>query len=229
MLKVGPPTMLGLVALIFVPLLVMGLALHDGQLKSYFPASVTHPTLTCGPPPVWREDAASLPAYFSALSNADEPSFFAASRSPDARRQRSFRFTIIGRNSTKVGFVRLDQLAGGRMRLVTRRFSSLFANSPTRMAQAERLLTPPEQARFEQALAAAHDLNLPPYSCRQGVDGWRFYFEANDAGAYRFVDRWAPQAGSLVDLAKVMGGLAGWADSDVPVSQIDSLGPDEDH
>jgi len=211
MLKLGPPTLLGFLALSIVPLFVVFLALREGHMGNYFPRSVTHPGLRCGIRQL-PHDAWSLPRYFDVLNLTDEPSLFAASQARAGRQQRSFRFAVVLSRAASASIVRLDQQPNGRMRLTAQRFSTIGSAARGGLEQTTRLLTTDEQARFERALLAARGLDLPPYSCRVNPDGGTYYYEANDRGVYHYVDRWIPPPGPLFDLGKTMYDLAGWTD-----------------
>jgi hypothetical protein len=184
--------------------------------SSYFPKSLTRKTYTCDSRR--RSDPLLQPLmaarYSRHLAAAGEPSLL-PSRGSKRDAGDAFRFIWL-RSFDRPVIVRVQDLEGGALLITATRLSGMGGEEPGGIeTRVERMLSPSEARRFEQALAAANRLKLPAVDCYRGYDGARWIFEGRDAGAYRFVDRWSPEEGNVRELGLVMLDLAGWGSEKV--------------
>jgi len=201
-------------------LALIGLALgaayapDPARMAGYFPPSLRELSVTCDDGGrTWRLPAMSeieADWYPKHLIAADEPSLFEASQRVGAGRLKTYRFTWLRTFHGPV-IVRLERDGEARMRLIAKRLSGHGGYEPGSVdAEIRRRLTRPEQVRFDRALAGANHLRLPPVDCRMGADGSRWIMEANDAGVYRYVNRWTPEDGAVRELGDVLLSFTGW-------------------
>lgn len=225
MLRPGGNFVLGFLVLLIAPIFMIVVIFPDTvRLKTYFPSAVREARLQCGSGFV--HEPWELSWYLGLLVTTDEPSLSAQRRPKGQDNLRSYRFAYVTSLRGKTIIVRLDEMADGRLQMTAKRMARPRYEPGRVEATSVRLLTGEEQGRFERALAAADNLELASLDCRQGGDGWRWFFEVKDSGGYRFVDRWSPEPGPLFELGKVMQALPGWTPADgVPPAYPSMLGP----
>jgi len=187
---------------------------HSAQPTGYFPPSLRDLSITCDEggrtrrlPGMSEIEADWYPKHLLA---ADEPSLFEASQKAGASHLKTYRFTWLRTFHGPV-IVRLDRDSEGGMRLIAKRLSGRGGYEPGAVnAEIRRRLTRQELVEFDHALAAANHLRLPPVDCRMGADGSRWIMEANDAGVYRYVNRWTPEDGAVRELGDMLLRFTGW-------------------
>lgn len=147
------------------------------------------------------------PAYWRA---AQEPSLYEAAQGPGGRRATTYRFTWLPSFDHPV-FVRVDEDAGGAMRLTATRlkgYGGYGAGAPDRTVS--RTLTSDESGRIRSALASTQVFAQPQIGCDHLTDGAMWIVEANEAGRYRYVNRHSPEDGPVREVGLAFLGLTGW-------------------
>jgi hypothetical protein len=180
----------------------------------YFPKSFFEPSASCPGSSskvvvINEVEAGWYPRHWQA---ADEPSLYAQSLSPARSVARTYRFTWL-RSFDPPVVVRIDVGADGRMRLVAKQLSGKGGYAPGRIGkQVRRDLSRDEAAGIAAVLDKTHVLDLPPSGCSAviGLDGAQWIFESSEAGSYRFVNRWSPDAGPAREAGLAFLGLTGW-------------------
>lgn len=148
--------------------------------------------------------------YSTQLRAAHESSLYLATQRPGSTEARALRFTWLRSFHAPV-VIRVDRLADGEMRLTAKRLSGDGGYNPGSIqAVVERNLSPAEVARLERVLSAGRVLELPPRDCRGGGDGARWILEANDHGAYHYVNRWTPDDGAVRETGLLLMSFTGW-------------------
>lgn len=149
--------------------------------------------------------------YSAHLRAAGEPSLYLASRAAPAGEAKSYRFTWLPTFHPPV-IVRVDELSGGGMRLTAKRLTGSGGYGPGRIGErVDRMLSAAETSELKRVLTAGDVFKLAPGGCRGGSDGSRWILEANDHGAYRYVNRWMPNAGPVRESGMLLLGFTGWS------------------
>jgi hypothetical protein len=111
-------------------------------------------------------------------------------------------------------FIRIDQRAGGKMRLTATQLSGEAGYDPSGDEITKRMsrdLTPAEQRSIRDVLAETKILDQPNAVCDVSPDGAQWLVEARDTHGYRFVSRQSPTTGPVRRLGDFMIGLTGWS------------------
>lgn len=200
--------------------LVVALA-AQGRLEfaprtEYFPPSFSKNSITCdlGTPDAPYRRTFKLVAEKDAEAPhwraAHEPSLYLASRSPSSKVNRTYRLVWLRTFHAPIT-VRVEVFSDGTARLIAKRLSGQGGYEPGRIVdRVERVLSAEEFAKLERLVSETRPFDLPPMDCNWGSDGATWTLEANDAGAYKYVNRWSPKNGPVRDAGMLMLSFTGW-------------------
>lgn len=200
-------------------LLVIAAAIFAGWYGTtrvvYFAPALFERSIDCGPGwgPEPLIDEFEADWFGGELRAFDEPSLYAASLDPHARKG-SVRFLWV-RSFDDPIVVRVDRLADGSAHLTAQqRARGRRPESQTR--RVTRRLTSDEVLQLDALLTRVALPALPAKECPRGTDGARWIVEsAEPASGYVYVNRWSPRSGPIRELGLHMLGLTGWQVADV--------------
>jgi hypothetical protein len=197
---------------------VLGTPSMAAEPQSFFPQSLLHATVPCGPafqnrPMPIISDLENN--WFSGqLRAASEPSL-----APDARRQIPYRgvirFTWL-RSFHPPVIVRIDGLESISARIIAKQLSGAGGYDPGSISKhIERPLTAKQTDEFRKLITQTDILNLPAKNCDLGVDGAEWLIEGVDQKGYHLISRWSPDQGETRRVGLAMLALTGWRFKDI--------------
>ena len=175
----------------------------------YFPESLSNEQLSCSGRKAPLLSEIRRDWYSRQLGAAGEPSLFQMStKAPPL--STSYRFTWL-RSFHNPVTVRIDLGRDGRFLMTAKRLSGAGGYGPGTVSnQIIRPLNSDEQKKIVALIKRTDVLHQPPVDCTLGTDGAEWIIEANENGAYHFINRWTMDGGPVHEVGLAFLALTGW-------------------